>query len=84
MEEYSTKLLQRAFRGFSGRSLWRRLKMRFAEEKRQKDMKKQVGQCYAIVVMCVAIGWSSDGEDEAKCTRGYDSSSNQVRYYFIT
>ena len=37
VEQYCAKLLQRAFRGFQGRALWKRLHMRAVEQKRQKE-----------------------------------------------
>mmetsp|Transcript_28803 Transcript_28803/g.48582 ORF Transcript_28803/g.48582 Transcript_28803/m.48582 type:complete len:892 (+) Transcript_28803:25-2700(+) len=37
VEQYCAKLLQRAFRGFQGRALWKRLHMRVLEQKRQKE-----------------------------------------------
>ena len=37
VEHYCAKLLQRAFRGFQGRALWKRLHMRMVEQRRQKE-----------------------------------------------
>jgi hypothetical protein len=37
VEQYCAKLLQRAFRGFQGRALWKRLHMRILEQRRQKE-----------------------------------------------
>lgn len=36
MEAHCARIIQRAFRGFQGRSLWRRLHLRILEEKRQR------------------------------------------------
>ena len=36
-EQHCAKLLQRAFRGFQGRALWKRLHMRIVEQRRQKE-----------------------------------------------
>ena len=36
MEAQCARIIQRAFRGFQGRSLWRRLHLRIVEEKRQR------------------------------------------------
>jgi len=36
MEAHCARIIQRAFRGFQGRALWRRLHLRILEEKRQR------------------------------------------------
>jgi hypothetical protein len=55
VEAHCARLIQRAFRGFQGRSLWRRLHLRIMEEKRQRSELAQVSPRTPTGLVAVTI-----------------------------